>query len=427
MTTSRTSLCLWLPTFELRLELVRSPGLDATSAALLRPGEGATTRQEIWQVSERAAIAGVRAGMAVSQAVSLCPSLALLEPDPAHYGAAMEEILECLGRVSPVLEPVEPGLIHVGVEGLGRLYGSPPNQVTRVLHALLDVLPRPLVAAVRVGRASGTFAARVAAVAARPGHPVLVDEDELPAFLARQPIESLPLDTDAIERLHRLRIDTLGALGELPLSALLRHFGREGREARALARGERIDPVRARHCPRPLRVSLDLPAPVGDRATLHRALDRVLDRLLAHPARHDRALRGLRVGGHLEEGGSWQIEVTLREPAARRDVLAFPIRSRIGLSPPPRALETLFVEAFEFGAPATQASLFDRREAGARTSHSGGEGDPLTTGPAGEALRSAVRELRLRLGDAPLYRVVEVDPWSRIPERRHALLPLDGQ
>ena len=36
---SQTALCLWLPTFELRLELVRSPDLDATSVALLSSGE----------------------------------------------------------------------------------------------------------------------------------------------------------------------------------------------------------------------------------------------------------------------------------------------------------------------------------------------------------------------------------------------------
>jgi hypothetical protein len=40
-------------------------------------------------------------------------------------------------------------------------------------------------------------------------------------------------------------------------------------------------------------------------------------------------------------------------------------------------------------------------------------------------LRDAVRELKLRLGHSPLYRVVEIDPWSRIPERRHALLNFD--
>ncbi len=423
---SLIALCLRLPTFELRLELVRSPGLDATSAALLRPGEGSSAQQVIWQVSERAATAGVRPGMRVSEAVSLCPALTLLEPDPAHYAAATEEILECLGAMSPILEPVEPGVILVGMDGLERLYGSPREQVDRMLHALLRVLPRPLVAAVRAGRAPGTFAARVAAVAARPGEPVLVGEAGLASFLADQPIESLPLPVDAVARLHRLDIHTLGILGSLPVAALLRHFGADGREAHALARGERIDPVRARHRPRPVRVSLELPAAVGDRDTLHRALDRVLARLLAHPGRRDRALKGLRVGGHLEEGGSWQIEVTLREAAARRETLAFPIRSRMELYPPPRALETLFVEAFEFGAPATQTSLFSRRELGAGGRRAPAEDDPLTTGPVGEALRRAVRELHLRLGDAPLYRVVEVDPWSRIPERRHALLPLDG-
>lgn len=427
MATSRTALCLWLPTFELRLELVRSPELDATSVALLRPGEGTSARQEIWQVSERAAGSGVRSGMRVSQAVSLCPSLTLLEPDPAHYGAAMEDILECLGNVSPVLEAESPGLIHVGMEGMERLYGPPADQVNRVLHALLELLPRPLVASIRVGYAPGTFAAGVAAVKARPGAPVFVDERELTAFLKGQPVEALPLPEEAVAQLHRLEVRTLGTLGSLPLSALLRHFGSVGREVRALARGERVDPVRARHRPRPLRVSLDLPAAVGDREALHRALDRVLVRLLAHPNRKDRALKGIRTGGHLEGGGSWQIDVTLREAAARREKLAFPIRGRIELHPPPRALETLFVEAFEFGAPATQGSLFDRCEGGARErSPAYGTDDPLTTGAVGEALRKAVRELHLRLGHAPLYRVVEVDPWSRIPERRHALLTLEG-
>ncbi|MEJ2540965.1 MAG: hypothetical protein P8188_13505 [Gemmatimonadota bacterium] len=53
---SRTALCLWLPTFELRLELVRSPELDRTSVALLSPDESA--RRTVWQVSERAFEAG---------------------------------------------------------------------------------------------------------------------------------------------------------------------------------------------------------------------------------------------------------------------------------------------------------------------------------------------------------------------------------
>lgn len=430
MPTSRTALSLWLPTFELRLELVRTPELDTTSVALLAPGEPGG-RQVVDQVSERAGTAGVRQGMLVSQAVALCPGLTLLEPDPAHYAAAFGNVVEALAGLTPVVEPESPGLVHLGVDGLERLYGSPPAQVNRVLRTLLEVLPAPLVAAIRVGRAPGTFGARVAAAAARPGAPVLVpgdDPDALREFLSGRPVEALPLEPGGIDLLNRLGVRTLGAVATLPEMALVRHFGPAGREIRALARGERIDPVRPLHRPRPIRASMEFPAPVGERATLHRGVDRLLDRLLARAERKDRAIRCLRAGGHVEGGGSWQVEATLREPAARREPMAFSLRSRIALRPPPRALESLFVEALDFGPPVTQASLFDRSETGARTRTTEyGAGAPDGLPPSlPPALRDAVRELQLRIGASPLYRVVEVDPWSRIPERRYALLPVEA-
>ncbi len=364
--------------------------------------------------------------MRVSRAVSLCSSLTLLEPDPTHYGATTKELLGVLETVSPIVQTARrQGVFHVGMDGLERLYGSPRTQVNGVLHTLLEVLPRPLVAAIRVGRAPGLFGAWVAAASACPGSPVLVAEGELTCFLAPHPISALPIPEEMpeemLERLERLDVRTLGSLAELPPSALMRHFGPAGREARALARGERIDPVRPLHRPQPIRVSLDFPSPVGEREALHRGLDRLLERGLNRPERRERSIRGIRIGGYLEEGGSWEIEATLREPSARRESLAFPLRSRIALSPPPRSVESLFVEFFDFGAPAAQNDLFQRAEAGGRSAEDGS----LATGRISRALREAVQELTLKLGHSPLYRVVEVDPWSRIPERRHALLTLE--
>jgi protein ImuB len=188
-----------------------------------------------------------------------------------------------------------------------------------------------------------------------------------------------------------------------------------------LARGDRIDPVCPLHRPRPVRVSLDFPSPVGDREALHRGMDRLIERGLARPERKERSVRGIRAGGQLEGGSSWEISATLREPSARREALAFPLRQRLLLFPPPRALDTLFVEFFEFGIPTLQGDLFRRQEAGGRSA----EGGTLAEGRISRSLREAVRELTLRLGHAPLYRVVEVDPWSRIPERRRALLGIE--
>ncbi len=414
---SRTALCLWLPTFELRLELVRSPELDRTSVALLSPEEG--VRRTVWQVSERAFEAGVRPGQLVSQAVSLCPALTLLEPDPAHYDAAVEQLLESLAQRTPILEPSpERGKVFLGMDGLGRLYGSPPNQVNAVLRCLFQVLPAPLVAATRAGWASGTFGAWVAAAHAQPGKPVIVQESDLPRFLARCPVAALPVEEEMVTRLERLGVKTLGELTRLPEPALVAQFGQDGRDALGWATGRRVDPVRPWHRPRPIRVSLDLPTPVGQVSFLHNALDRLLERGLARSTRRGRSIQEMRVTGRLEGGGSWVVEAVLKEPMSTPKKLAFVLRSRIELTPPPRAVEGLALEFVQFGPPSTQEDLFGRTDASARAA----EGRVLTEGRVPEALRKAVRELTLRLGASPLYRVVELDPWSRIPERRHALL-----
>ena len=416
---SRHALCLWLPTFELRLELVRSPELDATSVALLDRAEG--TRRTIWQISERAAEAGVRPGMTVSKAIGLCASLTLLEPDPAHYDLAMEEMLEALSASSPVVEPSGRGRVFLGMDGLDRLYGSPRRQVGRALRALLRVFPRQLVASFRAGWAYGKFGAWVAAVSSEPGRPVIVRRDELVSFLASCPVTALPLNTLTLERLERLDLRTLGALARLPEAAVIEQFGREGQRAYAWAVGRRIDRVRPWHRPRPIRSALDFPTPAGQTGVLHGALDRLLERALAKPERRGRSIRGARLAARLEGGGSWTTDAVLREPSADPDRIGFALRTRMELAPPPRAVESLLLEFFEFGAPASQDDLFDRRDEAGRSE----EGRALTDGQVPFALREAVRELKLKIGYSPLYRVVEVDPWSRLPERRHGLLAFD--
>lgn len=416
---SRQALCLWLPTFELRLELVRAPELDATSVALLSPGEGA--RRTLWQVSERGAEAGARPGQLVSQAISLCPSLTLLEPDPAHYDVAQEEMVEALMELSPVVEPAGRGRVFLGMDGMERLHGPPVRQVRIALQSLLRVFPRPLVAVTRVGRAPGKFGAWVAAARSRPGRPVLISDSELPSFLAACPVSVLPVDPLMVQRLERLGVTTLKELIGLPEPALVGQFGTEGRRALEWSTGRRLDPVRPLHRPQPIRVSLSFPMPAGRTETLHGALDHLLEKALSRPARRGRSIRGVRLRAHLEGGGSWSAEAVLREPTARKESLAFPLRGKMSISPPPRAVESLAVELFQFGPATSQPGFFDRKEEGGRASG----GMALEEEVIPPSLQEAVKELKLKLGFSPLYRVVEMDPWSRIPERRYALLSFE--
>src|SRR3989454_4194040 len=118
--TSSLAACVWIPLFSLRCEEARHEGLATYPTALLAPD----TTRKLWQVSSLARHAGVKPGMTVSQAIGLCSSLRLIEPDPVHYDERFANLLSALSEVSPVVEPGELGFVYLGTDGLEGVYGS---------------------------------------------------------------------------------------------------------------------------------------------------------------------------------------------------------------------------------------------------------------------------------------------------------------
>ncbi len=414
------ALCLWLPAFELRLERICAPELSGSPLALLASTGG--ERRGISQACERAVGAGVRPGMRVSQAVGLCPSLNVIEPDPALYESTQESLLHELQAWSPAVEPSGRGRFFIGTDGLERLYGPPGDQIAGLLLHLARRFPSRLTADLRVGHAPGKFGAWVAVNRAQPGNPVMVPEERLVSFLSDRSVAVLPVNPRMVRRLEQLGVVRLGQLTRLPEPALIAQFGADGRRALAWATGQRIDPVRPRRRIRPVRVSLDFPAPIGQLEMLHAAVDHLLERGLARPARRGRSIRGVRLGATLDDGRSWSVRTILRDPTSTKRTLGFVLRSRIALHPPPRAVESLSLEFFRFGPPSTQTDLFELKR-DAKRKFGGLETAEGTLLPP---VCEAARTLKLRLGSGVLYRVLELQPFSRIPERRHALFELEA-
>src|SRR5256884_6962358 len=124
--TSALAACVWIPLFPLRCEEASHEGLAGFPSALLAPD----TTRKLWQVSPLARHTGVKPGMTVSQAIGLCPTLRLLEPDPVHYDEQFAKLLSALTEVSPVVEPTELRMAYVGTAGLEGIYGSAGQVVT---------------------------------------------------------------------------------------------------------------------------------------------------------------------------------------------------------------------------------------------------------------------------------------------------------
>jgi len=353
--------------------------------------------------------------MTVSQAVGLCAALVVLAADPVDDDEQFSRLLADLGIVSPVIEPVEPGHVYVGVDGLDRLHGSPRAQLDVIRQTLERTADGRPWHGVRLGWARGRFAAWVAARRARPGRPCVVDPTPArqAAFLAAQPVAALPISSDTHRRLAHLGIRTLGELAALPLNAVVSQFGREGRAAWMLAAGHTVEPVIGSVAPEPIVTAVDFPLPIGDRYTLEQALDTLVGRALRHPRRIGWRVQSLRVRAALEHGSSWSCTAVLKDPSASRASLTAPLFRRLEQSPPAGAVDHLSVELTAFVRGTAELQLF---------SH-----DATAAARAGRrrALRWAVREIRTRLRRSLLHHVIEVHPWSRIPERRYALIDYD--
>ncbi len=422
--TSSSAVCCWIPLFALRCEAARRPELGSRPSALVAPDD---TRR-VWQVSPLARHAGVKPGMTVSQAIGLCHTLLLCEADPVYYDEQFARLLSALGAVSPVVEAPELGRVFVGTDGLEGLYGGPERiadaikcgvrsaecgismQARSPRHSPENSAFRTPHSALRVGWGMGKFVSWVAATRAKPGGAVIVRPGEEGKFLAAQPLAVLPLDPDTHRRLRLLGLRTIGDLAALPEEAVVSQLGRAGRRLWRLAAGETAERVVGREAPEPITAAIAYFSPVAERELLAHALEQLIERALRHPRRAGWRVQVVRARAELEHGASWLAEATLKDPSADRDRIAAPLKTRLEQAPPTGAVERLAVEFTGFAPGTTELQLFAR--------------DARAAARAGRrrALRTAVQEIKLRLKRPMLYHVIAVQPWSRIPERRYALI-----
>lgn len=390
--------CVVIPGFELRAALRDRPRLALRPAALAPlPGSDPL----LGPVTAAAEVAGVRPGMRLGEALATCPELVLVERDPAAAEEAWEGILRRLEDDGFAVEPVEPGCLYFETRGVERLYGGVERALKRALAAVGSSWDA------RAGATERRFAALAAASVAQPGQALIVSDESVRSFLAPLPLALLPLGQERQEELRELGVRRLGELAGLPGGAVAERLGPDGRRAWSLARGRGRGGVNARRPAVELAESLEFPEAVGQMLTLRRALAALLDRLLARPERAGRAARKVALSARLVGGGSWRRTLTLREPTAERGRLRAALGPKLAELPAP-ALE-LKLELVELGESTGQQLELVRPE-----------GSELRG-----RLKEGLRQARASAGTGAVCTVVEVAPWSRIPEQRALLVPRD--
>jgi protein ImuB len=419
--------CALVPRFRLIAAVAEREIL--TRPAALAPEPGAA--QLIGEVTAAAERFGLRAGMRMGEALSRCPELALIPPDPERAESSWEEALRRLEGIGAEVESDRAGEAFFEVGGLERLLGGIEGVLRRV-RSLFEGAPSEArsnpchVGAARIGVGPGRFCAYVAAVMrgcspdakARVSATRENSEEQpvsyciVPPGAAAEFLDPMPVSLlcgrrgdeadDLPNELERLGISTLGRLAGLPRDAVADRFGRLGLEALRLARGV-DEPLRPRPVREPIAVELELPEAVSGQQ-LKRALELLISRLLAHGERRGRTLRALRLSSRLAAGGGWRRRIALRRASADRTQLTDAVLPHLALLPAPAA--TLRLEAVALGPDTGEQLTLSSPEQHRR-----------------RRITEAVRQTRSAAGADAVLRVLEVDPDSRIPERREVLMP----
>jgi nucleotidyltransferase/DNA polymerase involved in DNA repair len=383
------------------VEVLRRPAWDGRPLVLgSAPGE----RKVVALCSPEAEGAGIRPGLPLREVVAFCPEAVVVQPDPVRVASVLEEVLARLQRVSPSVE-LAGERIFLDLRGLAALYYHDLRRLGQAIRAAVPPLLRP-----RIGVAGGKFAAAIVARKAEPARMCLVRIHRTANFLAPLSIRYLPLEADVLERLDLLGLRTIGELANLPFAAVQAQFGKAGARAWRLANGQDDEPIVPRGYTPSAHASLRFDDPVASVEAVIAALDQLLAHVFANPVLRGRVVRQARLRALLSDGTSWERLLTFKEALAGRATARLALKAKLELPNglPPAPVEEIFLELMGLGGEvAKQPGLFI-----ARARQDG-------------QIVEAARQLRARYGDVPLFHAVEMEPWSRIPERRWTLVSCD--
>ncbi|MEM7409246.1 MAG: DNA polymerase Y family protein [Myxococcota bacterium] len=296
---------------------------------------GTQPRAELISVSRAAAQEGVRRGMSVAHARSVCASLELRVASPALDQATREALLDAAFACAPRAELVprgsgffsEEAVVFVDASGTGSLFRSERGFAT-ALAAAARRLGLAADVTVASSRTVALLAARqlslptASSSSEEPAERVLcLVEAQETSFLAPLPIDLLDPEDAVAETLTQFGVRRIRDLLRLPRRGLATRIGAPVLRLIAEAQGKATDPPLPEAHETALREALDLEYPAGRLEPLLFVLQGLLSRLIERlDARH--------LGC-----GDWQLELVFEDQG--RDV------RQIGVAAPTQDLRVL--------------------------------------------------------------------------------------
>jgi nucleotidyltransferase/DNA polymerase involved in DNA repair len=309
------------------------PSLVATwlTAPVLRGrplilGGLAHERGSVTTASAEARVQGVVEGMSLNQAQQLAPDAVFQPVDEEATARVRQSLLLTLHHFTPdVAAGEDPGCAFLRLDRLALRW---PDR-SRLLAAITRAVDGAIRVTPAIGVASSMFVSKVAAEHATAGAPVIVEPEKTRAFLARLPIDVLPLDDDLREYLELLGLKTIGRLQAISRPAFRRQFGLKALEVYDLALGNDRRRLRPWRPAVRIEASEPLEPPVDNTQALQFIARALAERVSASLLTQGLGTRAVRITLNQESAPALAVEVRFAYPMTTAGELFDGIRPRL--------------------------------------------------------------------------------------------------
>lgn len=312
-----------------------NPGLQDEPFVLVAPDRG---RVIIKAASPAAGVLGIEPGMVVADARAILPSLQVFNEETSRKDKLLNELAEWCIRYTPIVAlDTSDGLI-LDISGCAHLWGG-ERQYLKEIIAKLKSFGYQVRAAI-----ADTIGACWAI--ARYGRLTAIIEPGMQAeALLPLPPVALRLDTNVLERMHKLGFYQIRSFVSMPHNALKRRFGPILLEKLAQALGEVEETIQPIRPVQPYQERLPSLEPIRTAAGIEIALKDLLEALCIRLLQEGKGLRKAIFKGCRVDGKMQQIEIGTNHPTRNVSHLFKLFELKINTIRPGLGLELFLLEA----------------------------------------------------------------------------------
>lgn len=423
---NRRILSLWFP--RLAAERVLRQRRDAlpTPFAITEDRKGA---QVLVSTTPLAEAAGLTSGQLLRDATAICPALLTRTANPQAEAAFLTVLRRWAGKFSPWVAEEPPDSLVIDLTGCAHLFGGEAGLLEQIAADCAD-----LGLTLRAGVADTRGAAWALARYAGRASPALQADDTTPQkmhsnrtrlqilhsviapagrtaeALGPLPLAALRLDPAVTEGLASLGLHTVADLLALPRAPLTRRFGTAALRRLDQALGAEAEPVAAAKAPAHFFTRLTFPDPIGLRADIEAAIDRLLPPLCARLRACGHGARRVRLQAFRSDGKVEVIDVGLARAADTPERIRPLLWLKLDSIDPGFGIDCLRLGAVE-SEPIRATQQAAHLE---RANHTG------TGRDADTALGDLISRLGAKLGDENVIRLHPAE--SHIPAKASQIL-----